>query len=305
MNGVNKGFWLVAMTALVSGVSIFLNSFAVKGFDSSVFTFSKNILVAILLFTVIVAFREFDSLKKLSGKSWMMLVTIGFVGGSIPFLLFFKGLQLTTGTLSSFIHKTMFIFAGVLALLFLKERLDRKAIIAGGAVLIGTFLMIRPSFVFSMAHLMILGAVLLWSLENVLAKKALSGDHGLSGNIVAWGRMFFGSIFIFAYLAAVGKAGMAFTMSGAQYLWILATGALLFMYVITYYNGLKYMSVLSATAVLSLGAPITALLSFAFNNGAISLVESAGMLAIAIGVILFAWKSEDTVHAKTTSLSHE
>ena len=40
-----KGLQLVFFTAIISGVSIFINSYGIKGIDSSVFTFSKNIIV--------------------------------------------------------------------------------------------------------------------------------------------------------------------------------------------------------------------------------------------------------------------
>ena len=44
-----KGVGLVLATAIISGVSVFLNSFGVKGLDASFFTTAKNLLVAILL----------------------------------------------------------------------------------------------------------------------------------------------------------------------------------------------------------------------------------------------------------------
>ena len=51
-----KGLLLVFLTAVISGFSIFINSYGVKGFDSSVFTFSKNIVVALFLFSIIIFF---------------------------------------------------------------------------------------------------------------------------------------------------------------------------------------------------------------------------------------------------------
>ena len=95
MDTYQKGIFLVILTAIVSGFSIFINSFAVKGFDSSVFTFSKNVAVALFLFAVLYGFGQWQELKTLKRKHWIQLFIIGLVGGSLPFLLFFKGLQLS------------------------------------------------------------------------------------------------------------------------------------------------------------------------------------------------------------------
>ena len=50
---MRRGTLLVLGTAALSGVAIFLNSFAVKMAQPSVFTFQKNFLVAIALMAVL------------------------------------------------------------------------------------------------------------------------------------------------------------------------------------------------------------------------------------------------------------
>ncbi|MDO8480858.1 MAG: DMT family transporter, partial [Nanoarchaeota archaeon] len=140
------GVGLVLGTALVSGFSIFINSYGVKGFDSSVFTFAKNLVVAVALFAILLGTLRWDQLKQLKGKHWAQLAIIGLVGGSIPFLLFFKGLQLTTGQMGSFIHKTLFLYVAILAPIFLKERLSKKLFLGTALLLVGNYLLIRPGF---------------------------------------------------------------------------------------------------------------------------------------------------------------
>lgn len=280
-----KGLALVFFTALVSGVSIFVNSFGVKGFDSSVFTFSKNTAVAIFLFSLIMGFGKARELLTLEPRDWGWLALIGLVGGSIPFLLFFKGLQMTTGTASAFIHKTLFIYVAVFAGLFLKERPTPRFLAGAVMILLGTYFFIRPSMSLSAGHLLVFLATLLWAAENTMAKKAVSR---MSGTTTAFGRMFFGSLFILAFLAATGKISLVFKMSLAQYSWILVTAAFLLLYVLSYYNALSHIPVSVASSVLALGAPITAVLAWAFRGSQISPGKAAGMLLIAAGVALAA-----------------
>jgi len=285
-----KGTILVLITAIVSGFSIFLNSFAVKGFDSSVFTFSKNIVVAAMIFAVILGCRRLKELKSLSRKQWLQLSLIGLVGGSIPFLLYFKGLQLATGATSAFIHKSMFVFIAVMAVFFLKEKLTKWTIAAAGLLMVGNFLVLRPNFSVSTGTLFILAATLLWAVESVYSKHVLKQ---VSGTVVAFGRMFFGSLFIFAFLAATGKAGIVLSMNPAQYGWIAVTSLLLLAYVFTFYNGLKHIKATTAACILTLGSPITTALTL-LQGKVISPFEIVGSIFIAAAVIslLFASKSE-------------
>lgn len=271
---------LVALTAIISGFSIFINAFGVKGFDSSVFTFSKNIVVAILLITTVLALGQWSSLRELTARQWRKLALIGLIGGSIPFLLFFKGLQMTTGTTGAFLHKTLFVFVALFALFTIKEKLSKGWTFAAGLLIAGAFLMIRPDLAFSSGHLLILGAVVFWAAENVLAKHTVKD---MSGTIVALGRMGFGSLFILAFLLVTGKGGIVLAMSGAQWGWIMVTSAFLFGYVLSYYNGLMHIEVSTAAAILTLGLPITTALQYLFLGASVTPLTAAGMLLIVCG----------------------
>src|SRR3989338_4101548 len=115
-----SALFLVLATAFISGFSIFINKFGVAGINSSIFTFGKNTAVAIFLLSIILMtgnFRKFADLKR---KQWLDLAAVGLIGGSIPFLLFFRGLQLTSAAAGSFIQKMMFIFVAVTAVFFLR-----------------------------------------------------------------------------------------------------------------------------------------------------------------------------------------
>ncbi|MBT4175080.1 EamA family transporter, partial [archaeon] len=92
-----RGILLVLLTAIISGFSIFINKLGVQGIDPYIFTFLKNTLVAVFLFSIIILAYQYKKLKQLKLKQWFQLALVGLLGGSIPFLLFFKGLTLTSG----------------------------------------------------------------------------------------------------------------------------------------------------------------------------------------------------------------
>jgi len=282
MKNLGKGELLVIATAIISGFSIYLNKFAVSGMNAGAFVFLKAIVVSMLVLSVIVAFKKFESLKRLSGNDWKKLAIIGFTGGGLAFLLFFKGLALTSAANAGFLHKTMFAFAGLLAVIFLKEKIDKKLLIAGLLAFVALFALFSSQFSsFGFGDLMILAAVLVWSAELILSKKAL---ERIDGNTVAFGRMFFGSIFILAYLAVSGEiSGIAF-LNASQLVWVLITSTLLTGYILTFYNGLKETSVSKATLILLAAIPITSMLSMldAKPLGSLGILANIALLAVVL-----------------------
>jgi len=294
-----KGLLLVFSTAIISGFSIFINKFGVSLTNPYVFTFLKNTIVALLLTAVILFFKDFKALKQLRPKQWILLVLIGLVGGSIPFLLFFKGLAMSGAAQGSFIQKTMFIYVAVIAMIFLKEKLSKNFLIGALLLLLGNLLLLKTlKFSFTYGDLLIFLATLFWAAENVISKYAL---RELVGRTVAWGRMFFGSIFILGYLGLSGQLSLVENVTFPQIIWISITSMLLFAYVMTWYSGLKYIPVSLATAILLLGSPITTLLTV-MATGKISWQEILSGALILIGLILivsfdYIWKKINVLNA--------
>ncbi|MBU0597403.1 DMT family transporter [Patescibacteria group bacterium] len=281
----NKGLLLVLSTAIISGASIYVNSLAVKFGNPYVFTGLKNLLVGVAFLSLILVLKEWKSIKKLTQRQWWQLVLIGLIGGAIPFLLFFKGLSLTIAAQGSFIHKTLFIFVSFLAIAFLKEKLNKSLLIGLGALLVGNFLFlgIEPKGI-GWGDGLVLLATLFWAAEVIIAKKAL---QKLSARLVIWGRMFFGSVFIFIFLASIGQAQAVFAYNPEQWKWVLITSVFLFGYVFTFYHGLKYVRASVATSVLALGAPITGLITLVANEGIVWAPQKAGgLVLIFIGTML-------------------
>jgi len=304
MDEKTKGFFLVLATAIISGVSIFINKLGLMGFpDPFVFTTLKNIAVAGMLVASLGVFRDWRSIMRLSGRQWVYLVSIGLVGGSIPFLLFFWGLSLTSSAAGSFIHKTMFIYVTVLAYVFLREKITLPQVGGGILLILGSFLLLTPTISApDFGMLVILAATLLWSLETIISKEALSY---ISPKVVASGRMFFGSFFMLLFLVSTGRVSSVSTLSIGHMLTLLVTSLLLYAYVRTWYAGLARIPAPSAASVLLLGSPITTFLSVAFLSGKLSTLAALGVGSTVFGVVLYVgafsyirkWKGYDIVQS--------
>jgi len=284
MNVKNKGIALALGTALISGASIFLNKFAVTGIDPFVFTALKNSLVALFILSLILGLKEKNNLKKLSKKQWFKLSLLGLIGGSIPFLLFFKGLALTSAAQASFWHKNMFLLIIPMSLIFLKEKLNKNYLLASLLLFLGNLLLLkRLSFNINMGDLYIILATLFWAVENTLSKHLLKG---LASKTVGLGRMFFGSVFIWIFLLLTGKASLVLNLSLSQFAWTIFTSLFLGAYVLTWYAGLKRVKLSTAAVILLLGGPITSLLSLVFLQTIPSAKQSLAILFTILGIVL-------------------
>ena len=279
----NKGYLLIFGTAFISGFAIFINKFGVSVINPYIYTFLKNAVVALLLCTIILTVKDLKLFKSLKKKQWGLLVAIGIIGGGIPFLLFFKGLSMTSPAGASFIHKTMFLWIFILAAVFLKEKITKKHIVAGLFLLAGNAILLKVSGIyFDQGILWIFLATIFWAIENTISKHTLKE---LPPRIVMWARMFFGSIAILLFLIFSQQATLMAQLNLQQISWAMITGVVLFGYVATWYTGLKYIKLSDAAVILMLGSPITTYLTAIFTKP-VSFNEYVGTLLIITGVVI-------------------
>ena len=283
---VGPGVLLVLATAVISGVSTFLNGYAVGSTSSNAFVTVRNLAVAGTLLPIgLVALwrtRNVPSMKDLG-----ILAIIGLIGGAVPFLLFFRGLQLAAaahGTLTaSFVYRTLFIFASVFGVVALREKFHARVAIAAALVLGGNFLLLRlVSPVWTDGSLYVLAATILWAAEYTVSKQVL---RHLGGTTVGLGRMGFGAIILAGYLAFTGGWGAVSGFSSGQWLWVGISAALLTGFVFTWYVGLARVDLGVATTVLVLGFPISWALQLVATHAVPAPYELLGAVVVAVGVL--------------------
>ncbi|MBU0619312.1 DMT family transporter [Patescibacteria group bacterium] len=290
---MSKGILLVLITALISGVSIFINKLIITGLNPYVFTLSKNVLVAIGLGLILYQTQQLSRFKTLSFKDWLNLGLIGLIGGSLPFLLFFQGLSQTTAVNAALIHKNLFIFVSVFSWFWLKEKLNKKFLWAAAFLILGNLFILKAfSFKFQPGDNLILAATILWALENILSKKLLSRLPALT---VAFGRMGFGSLLIGVFLL-FNRQWLQFDNFGlVQIRGIVITSLFLLGYVVSWYSALKRLPVSLGTAILTLGSPITTLLSLTVLGVIPAGQQIFGMLLFGVGVTFLLRQRSDYV----------
>lgn len=259
---MRKGIYFVLLTTTISGFSVFANKIFVSQTDPLVFTAVRNVLVGLLLSTVLLASNQHKKLATLTKKDWLKLLFIGICGGGVAFALFFTGLAQIGAVSGNLIHKTLYLWVAVLAIPILHERPTLKQIVGYGLIFWATYFIAGASeFKFSQGSLLVLGATILWALENVVAKITLKN---ISSQVIGWARIVIGIPVLFGITFFFGKGQLFFDPKTYLPLPILTSALFLTGYVLTWYAGLKHLPATVATSVLVLAPIITAILSGVF-----------------------------------------
>lgn len=283
----SKGLILALIAAFISGISIFINKFAVGAIKQPlVFTTFKNTGVALFVLLFLTATGKLKNFKKLLKKDIRTLLLIGIIGGSLPFYLFFTGLSMIPAVNGAIIHKTLVLWVGLLASRYLKEKLSKLGWIAVITLLVSNILVGGfRGFELSMGEMYVLLATVFWAIETILVKKVLPS---VDPEILLGARMGIGSIILLTMSAIIYPSELAtvFDLSANKIFWILATMITFTLYFVYWYRGLKLISATSATAVLVFATLITNALSAVFVTHTLNSSLIAQSLLVALGVFV-------------------
>jgi len=299
------GMLVAGVTALVSGVSVFVNGYGVRSFSSpAVYTTGKNLVAA--LFLAVAAWAGLSARRKKAAPwcahfvsrehserpgrgvgTWLALAYVGVVGGGLAFVLFFDGLAVSTPASAAFWRDTMVVWVAALAVPILRERVEWWNI-AAIALLIGGEIIVAGGIghlAFSRGEVDVLSSTAMWAVEVVVARRLL---RTMSPASLALVRMGVGTVALCVYLAATGAMANLLSVNVHQVGWLAATGLLLSAYVATWMTALARARALDVTSVLVVSAAITWLLQLI--AGTVTPVTSTlGLSLIATGAGLVIW----------------
>ncbi|MCK4336135.1 MAG: DMT family transporter [Candidatus Aenigmarchaeota archaeon] len=280
------GTILALLTAVISGFAIPVNKIFVVDLDPTVFTAVRAIIIGIIFLLLSFATRGFS--KENLKANWKYLLFIAVIGGAFAFLLFFTGLKFTTGGRAAFLHKTLPLYVAIFAFILLRERIPKKQIYALIIMLIGTVVLfsaqINPAELWTnpqWGDMLIIGATILWALENVIARKAMI--NGERNFVVSFARMFFGGIILFGVVLLLGKFDLLFSLSIQQWNNIFVSTAILFGYVLFWYWSIRYINVSKASTLLLLAPVVSLVLGVWWLDEPIPAVQLLGSALILIG----------------------
>lgn len=171
---------------MVGGLSMVLMQASVKLLSDALHPFVITLFRALLVFIIILPILLWNGLSTVKTSSVKLQVIRGGVGG-VCMLCMFTGFSLVSLPEATSLLFTVPIFATILSVMFLSERVGIKrwgAIFLGFA---GILVITRPDVSLNLGHLLLLSAAILWSISIVIAKKLTEKDTIIS--ITFWQAM--------------------------------------------------------------------------------------------------------------------
>jgi drug/metabolite transporter (DMT)-like permease len=279
------GYGMAAMAAVISGFSIYINSLGVGAVikDATLYTTLKNSVVGVIvLLPLLFLASQRDEYRKLSARQWIWLAALALIGGSIPYVLFFEGLRLTTAVTGSLINHMQFAVVAPLAVVFLRERLAAPIWGAVAALVVVSFVGVNlHAFRWGQGALMVLASTVLFGAGFVIAKHLL---RDLSTQAVMTAKMALGSVVLLAYSGFTGHLAAVSHLSSFQWRWVVLTGIILFAFTAAILIAIKHAPV---TAVLAIGTA-SPLITLALQTAAGKAPKLTGLPALSLAVTLAA-----------------
>ncbi len=302
-NQTSKGILFAFIASIISGIAIFYSKISVSKINPLILTTSRNFYVGLLFLFLMVFSGKLKEIRKINRSQFIPLLLIGAIGGALPFYLFFAGLQFIPAITANLIQKTLFIWVTILAVIYLKEKINRWYVASFILILLGNFYFANFKINLGKGELMVLIATLLWSIENVLAKKLLKT---VSSELVGLFRMGIGGSLLLLTSIISGKGSIFLTLDLNKLLTIFIGGTILFFYVYTWYKALKFAPASLVTLILTFAVVVGNILngSFAVVKIGVKDVYSSLLIGAATVIILIITnvKSKNTKFQGASSL---
>ena len=280
-----RGYLFALLSMVISGVAIYVNADAVKGFpDSTLYTALKNGVAGLaLLAPLAVSGARRRDLKGLSRRQAVLLAAVALIGGSVPYALYFRGLQLSTPVTASLIDHAQFLLVALTALAVLRERLGAGVWVSLVVLFAGLSAGLAADAVKLDAGVPFLAAgTVLFAADFVLMKYLLGG---VPPYVVMLFKLGLGSALLLAFTAITGHAGMAARLSLLQWGYVLVTGLVLLGFTAASVAGLRHASATAVTAIPAGSPLVTTLLVMVSRGGSLSPARVLGLLLVLVSLV--------------------
>jgi len=160
---------------IVGGFSMVLMQASVKVLSDSLHPFVITLFRALLVFIIMLPILVWRGLGAIKTSSVKLQVIRGSVGG-VCMLCMFAGFSLVSLPEATSLLFTVPIFATILSVIFLSERVGIQRWSAVFLGFSGILVIARPDISFNLGHFLLLSAAIAWSISIIIAKKLTEND---------------------------------------------------------------------------------------------------------------------------------
>ena len=284
MQDTGRGYALALANMVVSGVAIYVNSLGVRLFDdSTLYTALKNLAAGLLFLIPFAVSARARAGLRVAPRARGLLVAVALIGGSIPYALYFRGLQLSTPVTAGLIDHLQFLLVAAIAAAFLGERFGVGVWAALLVLLAGLSFGISVNAVrLDEGTVYLAAGTVLFAADFALMKYLLRSVAPLT---VMAAKMTLGSLLLLTWVAVSGHLAAVVALSPLQAGFVAVTGLILVLFTATSVLGLRLASATAVTAIPA-GAPLITTILVVISRRAI--VPPSRWLGLALVLVAVA-----------------
>lgn len=283
---MNRGYIYILITAFAFSTMEIAGKLVSNQFNPFQLTFIRFTIGGLILLPFALMEIKKRGLK-LTWKDFGFFALTGFVGIVVSMSFFQLAVLYTKASIVAVIFSTNFVFTIPFAVIFLKEKLNRRTLLAIAISFLGIVLIFNP---FSVSPdmkgiLLAFAAAVTFSLFSVIGKTKIKTYGGLILNSFSFiiGNMFLLLILIFFKVPIISGIN-AGNLLNLLYLGIFITG----IGYLCYFEAMKYTSAITASMVFFIKPALAPLLALLILREGISFQVALGILCIiGASLILF------------------
>lgn len=253
-----------------------------SGLDPWMFSIARVLTAALIVGAIWIKKARAEHLK-LRAHILSNLAVIGVGASGLVVLLGLLAMSSTTATNKGVMQGMYTAVTMIFAYFMVHERLPRlflpifAAMVAGLVMLTtqGQLRLPNPGDWLLFLTIPIIG------FTNAYAKKTMKGVQALT---VSFGRLFFGILFLLCFLPFMTWEQWQTLASGFK--WVLFSGILSAIYIITFYEGVELVGPTMAAAMMSISPAITAIIEWVFLRQRFTFIQIAGLTLILSSAML-------------------
>lgn len=130
--------WIVfsLLAALSAAVVVTLSKAGIKNVDSSLAFAVQSLCIVVVAWSVVAWQGQLPSVSEIEGRTWVYLLAAGVIT-CVSSLLSFRALSLGNASQVSPLDKVSLVFAILLAVVFLKEKVSWQVMVGAGLMVAG------------------------------------------------------------------------------------------------------------------------------------------------------------------------
>jgi transporter family protein len=129
------------LSALFAALTSILAKLGIQQLNSNLATAIRTAVVLVMAWAIVLFTGKQAEIPHITAKSWVFLVLSGIATG-LSWLCYYRALQIGEASKVIPVDKLSVVISMALSFLILKEKLDWKALLGGGFITAGTFLLI-------------------------------------------------------------------------------------------------------------------------------------------------------------------